>query len=260
MQLRSRRHSRAHEISGLRGSGVLLVFALVILSSLDVRAALRGRIRGTIRDLKGQPVPGLLVRLTSPHLSAVNVTDTDGKGVYAFEELEAGTYDIEVSGSGYQHQLKKGIVVQPPFRNIVDFALPPGPLSAADPASPVVYQPPGSEAPLKEVSGTITDKDKRPIPDALVSLVNPASGRSFRTRSSRDGKIRIAEVPVGVYRAVIASPGYVTMELKQIEVTREAGLVLNLSLVEYPLRFDGRPEDFVPEEEPVPPVNPSPGI
>ena len=187
----------------------------------------------------------------------ITLQDPSGKAVTS---LEPGTYDIEVSGSGYQHQLKKGIVVQPPFRNIVDFALPPGPLSSSDPSAPVFYQPPGSEAPLKDVSGTITDKDKRPIPDALVSLVNPASGRSFRTRSSRDGKIRIADVPVGVYRAVIASPGYVTMELKQIEVTREAGLVLNLSLVEYPLRFDGRPEDFVPEEEPVPPVNPSPGI
>jgi hypothetical protein len=58
---------------------------------------------------------------------------------------------------------------------------------------------------------------------------------------------------VGAYRVVISSPGYVTMELSGVEVTQESGLVLGLSLVEYPLHFDGRVEDFVPAEQPVPP-------
>src|SRR4030095_3934669 len=102
----------------------LVALACVLLQAAAPQPALRGRIRGTIRGLTGKPLPGLLVRLTSPQLGVMNVTDTDGKGVYAFEELEAGSYDIEVSGYAYQHQIKKGIVVQPPFRNIVDFSLP----------------------------------------------------------------------------------------------------------------------------------------
>ena len=237
----------------------LHTFCLLLLFTGDARADLRGRIRGTIHDLKGKPVPGLLVRLTSSQLSIVHVTDTDGKGIYGFDDLEAGTYDLEVSGSGYQHQVKKGIVVQPPFRNIVDFSLPPGSVSSTEPSSPVVYLPLSAEAALREVTGTITDKDHRPIPDALLSLVNPATGASFRARSSRDGKSRIGGVPVGTYRALISSPGYVTMELNRVEVTQEAGLVLDLSLVEYPLRFDGRPEDFIPSEQPVPPGYHPPG-
>src|SRR5258705_6112426 len=90
-----------------------LLFGFLLLSYGDAQADLRGRIRGTIRDLKGKPAPGLLVRLTSPNLGVVHVTDTDGKGVYGFDDLPAGTYDLEVTGSGYQHQVKKGIVVQP---------------------------------------------------------------------------------------------------------------------------------------------------
>src|SRR5689334_9288161 len=81
---------------------------------------LRGRIRGTARDLKGRPVAGLQVQLVSTDGGQVNVTSTDDRGVYAFEDLEAGNFDVEISGSGYQRQIKKGIRVQPPFRNIVD--------------------------------------------------------------------------------------------------------------------------------------------
>ena len=253
--MRSRTHGRypAHDSGWSRLSLAFPVIGLLLLLIGDARADLRGRIRGTIRDLKGKPAPGLLVRLTSPNLGVVHVTDTDGKGVYGFDDLPAGSYDLEVTGSGYQHQVKKGIVVQPPFRNIVDFSLPPGPISSSDPSTPVVYEPLSAEPILREVLATITDKDRRPIPDALISLVNPATGISFRLRSSRDGKSRLDGVPVGAYRAMISSPGYVTMELTRVDVTQESGLVLNLSLVEYPLHFDGRPEDFVPAEQPVPP-------
>ncbi|MCI0658855.1 MAG: carboxypeptidase-like regulatory domain-containing protein [Acidobacteria bacterium] len=256
---------RSHQRLSARKSGwtrlwsVILLIGLFLLTHGDVRADLRGRIRGTIRDLKGKPAPGLLVRLTSPNLGVVHVTDTDGKGVYGFDDLPAGTYDVEVTGSGYQHQVKKGIVVQPPFRNIVDFSLPPGPISSTEPSTPVVYQPIAPESVLRDVLGTITDKDRRPIPDALISLVNPTTGVSFRARSSREGKSKIEGVPVGAYRLVISSPGYVTMELRRVDVTEESGLVLNLSLVEYPLHFDGRPEDFVPAEQPVPPGYRPPG-
>jgi hypothetical protein len=232
---------------------VALCAALLCLPSDPVQAALLGRIRGTIKDLTGNAVPGVLVRLSSPQMGVVDVTNTDGKGVYGFSDLGAGTYDIEVSGSGYQSQIKKGIVVQPPFRNIVDFALPTGPLLPDPGLSPVIYQPTSDEVVLREVVGTITDKDKRPIPDAMVSLVNPVTGMSFRAQSGRDGKIKMEQVPVGTYKALVASPGYVTIELKPVHVTKESGLVLNLSLVEYPLRFQGRPTDFIPEERPVPP-------
>jgi hypothetical protein len=259
MLFRSHQRLFARQSGWARLGSAILLISLLLLTHGDVQADLRGRIRGTIRDLKGKPAPGLLVRLTSPNLGVVHVTDSDGKGVYGFDDLPAGTYDVEVTGSGYQHQIKKGIVVQPPFRNIVDFSLPPGPISSTETSTPVVYQPIAAESVLRDVLGTITDKDRRPIPDALISLVNPTTGVSFRTRSSREGKSKIEGVPVGTYRAMISSPGYVTMELRQVEVTEESGLVLNLSLVEYPLHFDGRPEDFVPAEQPVPPGYRPPG-
>jgi hypothetical protein len=211
----------------------------------------QGRIRGTVRDLTRKPLAGLLVRLVAPGRGLVHVTNTDEKGIYAFEGLEAGPYDVEVSGSGFQRQIKKEILVRPPFRNIVDFSLPPGPMTDTEPASPVVYLPPEGEPAFREVTGLFTDKEKRPIPDVLVRLTNPVTAASFRARSDREGKIRIPEVPVGVYRVVISSPGYVAVELPRAEVSRARGLSLNLSLVEYPLNFDGRVEDLIPEERPV---------
>jgi len=220
---------------------------------------LRGRIRGTVRDLKRKPVAGLMIRLVLSGKGLVHVTNTDDRGIYTFEDLEAGSYDIDVSGPGYQRQIKKEIVVQPPFRNIVDFSLPAGPLGEEGPVSPVVYQAPAGEAAFRDVTGTFTDKDKRPIPDVAVSLTNPSTGASFRTQSNREGKVLIAGVPVGIYRVVVSSPGYVSVELKEAEVSRTGGMTLNLSLVEYPLHFEGRPGDLIPAEKPVPPDHHPPG-
>jgi hypothetical protein len=238
---------------------ILLLPALMATGPSAGPSRLKGRIRGTARDAGGKPVAGLLIRLLMPGSGLVQVTNTDDRGNYAFEDLEAGSYDVEASGSGYQRQIKKEIRVQPPFRNIVDFALSPGPLGAGPPAPPAAYQPPPGDSPLREVTGIFTDRERRPIPDVALSLVNPATGTSFRARSDREGKVLIREVPAGIYRVTVTSPGYVTVELKEAEVSPASGMSLKLSLVEYPLNFQGRPEDLIPEEKPVPPDHRPPG-
>jgi hypothetical protein len=245
-----------HRATRWRIHGCILVIMALSAGFSHAAGGLKGRIRGTARDLNGKPVAGLLVRLIASGKGLSNVTNTDDKGIYAFEDLEAGDYDVEMSGSGYQRQIKKEIRVQPPFRNIVDFTLPPGPMGAA---SPVVYLSPAGEAPLQEVTGLFTDKERRPIADVALSLVNPATGAWFRAQSDREGRARILGVPAGVYRALISSPGYVTVDLKDAEVKPGSGLVLKLSLVEYPLNFKGRPEDLTPDEKPVPPDYRPPG-
>src|SRR5882672_2381785 len=87
-----------------------LIFCAALASALSAlcvtpsSAALRGRIRGTSRDMSRKPIAGLLVQLISSDSGLIHVTNTDDKGVYSFEDVEPGTYAIEVSGSGYQHQ------------------------------------------------------------------------------------------------------------------------------------------------------------
>ncbi len=233
---------------------------LALGASLSAAAGeLKGRIRGTVVDMKGRPAAGLLVQLFLSGGGLVHVTNTDEKGIYAFEDLEAGSYDVDMSGPGFQRQVKKAILVQPPFRNIVDFHLVPGPLSEAPPASAATYKPPPGDPALQDVSGTFTDKDRHPVPDVSLSLVNPATGASFRAQSDREGKAVIHGVPEGIYRVVVSSPGFVTVELPGAEVSRASGMILSLSLVEYPLNFQGRPVDLTPAEKPVPPDYQPPG-
>ena len=238
---------------------MLLLLAVTDSGLAAGAGGLKGRIRGTARDMKGKPVAGLLVRLLLPDGGLVRVTNTDDRGLYAFEELEAGSYDVAASGPGFQPQVKKEIRVQPPFRNIVDFALSPGPVAGESPSSPAIYRPPPGEPVLREVTGLFTDRDRRPIPDVVLSLVNPATGLSFRAQSDREGTVLIPGVPAGIYRAAVTSPGYVTVELSEAEVSPASGMSLRLSLVEYPLNFPGRPGDLIPEEKPVPPDHAPPG-
>jgi hypothetical protein len=51
---------------------------------------------------------------------------------------------------------------------------------------------------------------------------------------------------------LVASPGYVSIDLKSVGVSAAKGLSLSLSLVDYPLNFKGRTEDRLPPEEPLP--------
>jgi Carboxypeptidase regulatory-like domain len=255
-----RPHSARHSPLRIPILLAALLLAMADLATLPAaQGKLRGRIRGTARDLKGRPVAGLQVQLLSPEQGFVQITNTDDRGIYSFEDLQAGTYDVEMGGSGYQRQVKKGILVRPPFRNIVDFSLPPGPVTDQEPSSPVVYQPPPGEALFRDVLGEFTDKDRHPIPDVTLSIVNPVTGASFRAQSDREGKVLLRGVPVGTYRVAVSSPGYVTVELKDAEVSAASGMSLKLSLVEYPLSFKGRPEDLVPQENPVPPDYRPPG-
>ena len=235
----------------------LAVLALALGSGLTFSSTLdvgRGRIRGTVRALDSKPAAGLQVRLVSADVGMVRITNTDDRGIYAFEDLAAGSYDVEVSGTGFESEVKERILVRPPFRNIVDFNLAGAPVAGQGISVAISYEPPAGEPVFKEVAGSFTDREKKPIVDVLMVLTNPVTGSLFSARSDREGKILIPKVPVGTYRAVISSPGYVTVELKAAQVSQVSGLTLSLSLVEYPLHFEGRVEDLIPKEQPVPPT------
>ncbi len=238
-----------------------------------------GTITGTVHDPLKKPIAGCMVQLTSRGQDGMlRVTGSDEKGHYVFKDLPAGTYDIEVGTTEDQTRRKERIEVKPPFRNIVDFEIgpraegqsrqdvsralltealkaqasagPPGPGDAAAPADPATTVP---------VRGTFVDAQKRPIPEVSVMLLSLEGKGTFQDFSGVDGSFSLAAVPPGRYRIRVASPGYVSIDLKAVDVSPAKGLSLSLSLVDYPLNFKGRAEGRLPTEEPLPvPSEPRP--
>ena len=211
--------------------------------------AIFGRIRGTVLGPAKKGIAGLLVQLSARGDSGqLRVTGTNEKGQYLFQELPAGTYDIEVAADGFAPQKKGSIVVRPPFQNIVDFEL--RPATGTAPAVPA-SSPPGP-APLVPVRGQFVDQQKQPVAEVSVTFVSQEGRGEQQAFSGEDGRFSLPAVPAGRYRVLVASPGHVALDLKSVEVSPISGLNLSLSLVDYPLNFKGGHEDLLPREQPRP--------
>jgi hypothetical protein len=238
--------------------------------------AIYGRIRGTVLGPARKGLAGLLVQLSARGDSGLlRVTGTNDKGQYLFQELPAGTYDIDVAAEGFVAQKKGSIVVRPPFQNIVDFEMRPATGAAgAGPATGRVGEPPGaggaapagsgssSDAPPPRVPvrGQLVDQQKRPVAEVSITFVSLEGRGDHQAFSGEEGRFNLPAIPAGRYRVLVASPGHVALDLKSIEVSPTAGLNLSLSLVDYSLNFKGGREDALPREEPrpAPSATPSP--
>jgi hypothetical protein len=220
-----------------------------------------GRILGRVTDA-GKPIQGAQVRLLSRNESGLlRVTSSDQRGEYRFKELPSGTYDVEVEVDGFRQGAKPGVEVKAPFQNIVDV-----PMSRTGASSGLPLPIPavtgqgvaGSaasaapEIPPVTVRGVLLDGDRHPVVDVSVLLVPQQGTKLYQTMSGPDGAFRLDGVVPGRYRAVVRSPGHMPVDLKSVEVKPEAGLTLNLSLVDFPLNFKTRAEGSPPPETPRP--------
>jgi len=108
-------------------------FAASMLVSALPAAAQTGRIGGTVKDDKGQPIKGATVLAENPQASPSSFTaTTDDKGRYSIIGLRSGTWKITASAAGFQPSGG-----QVPIRTIgapnppVDITLAPGAAAAA---------------------------------------------------------------------------------------------------------------------------------
>jgi hypothetical protein len=245
----------------------LLSLFLVLAGQAPVAAqeadrAVAGQIRGTVKDGGDRPLAGLLVQLAAGDRSgSLRITGTDEKGRYQFRDLPAGRYDVQIAVEGYRPETKGGIEVRPPFQNIVDFRLVSeksshGGIQAAGSA---LRAAPSDGAAAVSVRGDLLDQEKRPVTEVSVTLVSHEGKGVHQAFSGPDGRFAIEGVAPGIYRAVIASPGHVTLDLRSVEVPAGSGLDLHLTLVDYPLNLKSDDKDGrLPPEKPMPaPADPS---
>ena len=213
-----------------------------------------GKIRGTVLDASNNPLSGFMVQLSSKEDDGIlRVTGTDERGRYLFRDLPAGIYEIVVGADGYEGARKIGIEVRPPFQNMVGFVLKrsageggdgarPGagaPQDAGSAADGVV--PPGlvstieTDAVTMPVRGLFLDKNRHGIPEVSVCFIGVENGGAYQSLSGEDGTFLLDAVPIGLYRILVSSPGHVALDLPSVEVAEPGGLILSLSLVDYPL-------------------------
>ncbi|HEX7660791.1 MAG TPA: MFS transporter [Pseudonocardiaceae bacterium] len=147
---------------------------------------LRGttRLFGTVRDTGADSVVAdATVTLTDGNGAVVGATTTDGDGHYYFGELRSGGYTLVVTAAGHRPSART-LMVTDAGETEADVEIS---CSAA-------------------MFGVARGVHGRPVPDARVTLVDPAGVVVAMTTTDESGEYAFAELPEGEY-TVIAS-GY----------------------------------------------------
>ena len=67
-------------------------------------------------------------------------------------------------------------------------------------------------------TGTVTDASGAAVPDAAVTLKNPATGVTLRFRTGADGSYTFASLPAGLYNITVEKTGFRTAEVTDVNV------------------------------------------
>ncbi|OIV36752.1 MFS transporter [Mangrovactinospora gilvigrisea] len=167
----------------------------------DLRLGGAGGLSGTVRDASG-PVEGAVVVVTDSRGEVIGSAVTDASGAYRVAEVSPGTCTVTVNAAAH--------------RPIA------GPVEVAE-SDETVHDVVLSEA--AEVSGTVRDGAGRPVPDARVSLVDPAGNVVSTFTTASDGSYAFGDLTGGEYTLIAAgfppkaSPVSVNGEGASLDVT-----------------------------------------
>jgi hypothetical protein len=105
-----------HRKSGMSASCALLACAALVACALlappnAYAQALYGGVTGQVVDQSGGALPGVTVTLTNTGTSAKLEEVSDTQGLYAFRNLQPGTYDVACTLTGFKELRQTGLKV-----------------------------------------------------------------------------------------------------------------------------------------------------
>lgn len=215
-----------------------------------------GQVNGTVFDQNHKGVVGLPVAVIPQTGGVIHATSTETGGRYAFKGLEAGTYTVVVSVPARGILRKDAIRIRPLFRSIVDFTILPDPPTEALPPVNAAAAADGAGQGSLTINATLAGQDRSPIPDALLTMTPiDGSGKFGRCRTGPNGACSPGDLVEGTYRISAVAPGFISWGISPLPVKGTGTLRLHLTLVPFPMGFEGTLEDLVIPVDPAAPRN-----
>ncbi|MGA8762087.1 MAG: TonB-dependent receptor, partial [Candidatus Sulfotelmatobacter sp.] len=106
-----------------RQRGIVAALVCLFLAGGFAWASISGSISGVVTDPSGAVVPGASVVATNNQTGVKTMVTTDAKGFYSLPALAIGTYDVQVSETGFKSYTKTGLVIDANSALRVDAAL-----------------------------------------------------------------------------------------------------------------------------------------
>ena len=108
----------------------LVCLPLILFLTLSLHAQTSfGRLSGTITDSTGAVITGAKVTVRNVDTQDTRTVDTDANGYYVITNLPIGSYQVEVTQTGFQRQQQSGIQIAADARLSADFKLQVGDVS-----------------------------------------------------------------------------------------------------------------------------------
>jgi len=80
-------------------------------AALFAQVTADANLTGVVKDPSGAVVPNATVKLESAQTAAVRETHSNDNGVYRFDLVSPGTYNVTISAPGFRTALSKGVVL-----------------------------------------------------------------------------------------------------------------------------------------------------
>lgn len=105
-------------------SYVQIAFALVavMISSATAQTS-RGTVTGTVTDSSNAVVHNATVTIIQTDTNVSRKTTTNDAGIFRFDAVDLGTYNVSVQAPGFSSETKTGVIVQSAHTTDLDFAL-----------------------------------------------------------------------------------------------------------------------------------------
>ena len=177
-----------------RGVLAFLTLALAVgTPGLAHAQGLSGQIGGSVVDGSKGAIPGAAVTVRNTATAVTRETVTDTQGLFVFTNLFAGTYDLQITLTGFRTYEQKGIVVTATER----VAVPPIVLEVGGLAEVVTVEASALRAQTQsgERSGTIRAEEIEDNPAARPRFPGPAAGHAGRGRHQRAQRPGLERLP-----------------------------------------------------------------
>ncbi len=170
-----------------------------------------GALEGVItRSGTGQPVPGVLVQLSSSVFSQSTTTNSEGR--YRFSNVPVGTYRLQASRVGFNAVARTGINIRNGRTTTLNFAMT------------------SRSSELGILQGTVVDAEGDPLSGVLVRLATGASRGQFDTTNSL-GNYQISGIVPDTYTVEFSRADLATATQANVAIGPAQRVVLNAVLL-----------------------------
>jgi len=182
-------------------------------TTLDVMLGLSttgGVLIGAVTDMDGVAVASATVKVLQ-NSTVIATATTGSSGTYRISGLEAGTYVVQVSKTGFITAQVSGVEITAGATTTVDAQLT------------------ASGNGLGTLSGLVVDAQGRPVQSAVVELSGPSG--DLATTTNADGAFTFANlVAASNYVLTVSASGYLTDTRRNVVVTANSTVNLRIQL------------------------------